>query len=268
MKAIRGVCPYVALLVSIILPALAAAQPLREIQIGLSSNSFATAPLKIANEMGLFERHGLKAKLIVMDSGNLAASALISKSVDFTTVGSSELALAQGRGQKMVSIANVYGPFSGSLVLSKDTVAKLGVSPTAPVAERLKALNGIIIGTPSATSTYTLALKGSADSVGTSVRFTYIGQPAMVAALESGAIQGFIAGAPFWARPVVSGSGVLWLSGPKGEFPSEFTPSSSMIVASMRDFAEKIRTLPEELLRYFPTSQRRSMIARPTWKAR
>ena len=49
----------------------------------------------------------------------------------------------------------------------------------------------------------------------------------MTAALESGAIQGFIAGAPFWAAPIVKGSGVLWISGPKGELPAEHVPVSS-----------------------------------------
>ena len=63
-------------------------------------------------------------------------------------------------------------------------------------------------------------------------------QPAMTAALESGAIQGYIAGAPFWAVPVVRGSGVLWISGPKGELPSEYTPASASGLQAMRDAAE------------------------------
>ena len=245
------VWPCFGLLAAIMLATPAAAQPLRDIQIGLSSSSFATVALRLAKEMGLYEKHGLNAKLIVMDSGNMAASALIAKSVDFATVGSPELAFAQGRGMKIVSIANVYGPFSGTLILSKDTVAKLGVSPTAPVSERLKALNGLVIGTPSATSIYTTAVKPPAEAVGASIRFTYIGQPTMAAALESGAIQGYVAGAPFWARSVANGSGVAWLSGPKGEFPSDYTPSSSMVVTAMRDAAEKNPDVAKRLVAVF-----------------
>ena len=62
-------------------------------------------------------------------------------------------------------------------------------------------------------------------------------QPAMPAALESGAVQGFFTSAPFWAKPVLRGLGVVWISGPKGEIPSEFAPVSSADLQVMRDYA-------------------------------
>ena len=37
---------------------------------------------------------------------------------------------------------------------------------------------------------------------------------------------------------MLNGSGVLWLNGPKGDFPVEFTPVSAMAVNTMRDYAE------------------------------
>ncbi|MBX3539974.1 MAG: ABC transporter substrate-binding protein [Chelatococcus sp.] len=210
---------------------------LRDISIPISSLSFGTAAIRIAKELGLFEKHGLNAKIIVMDNANSATTALISKSVEVVLSGPGELVAAQGRGQKVVAIANTYNGLSASLVLAKDVAEKAGVSPTAPAAERLKALDGLIIGSTSATSSYTVSFKGAAEAVGANIRFTYMAQPAMVAALEKGAIQGFIAGAPFWGVPVVRDKAVLWLSGPKAELPPQNLPASSVSLQTMQDFA-------------------------------
>jgi ABC-type nitrate/sulfonate/bicarbonate transport system substrate-binding protein len=210
----------------------------REIAMSLASTSFATAAPRIAKEMGLFAKQGLEPKFVIMDNANAATTALISKSVESALSGPGEVVVAQARGQKVVVIANTYGGLSGSLVLSKAVANKLGVSPTAPVNARLKALDGLLIASTSATGVYTVSFKGAAASAGAKVRFTYMAQPAMTAALESGAIQGYIAGAPFWAAAIVKGSGVLWISGPKGELPTEHVPVSSSNLQVMRAFAE------------------------------
>ena len=59
----------------------------------------------------------------------------------------------------------------------------------------------------------------------------------MVAALSTGAIQGFVASAPFWAAPVANGTGVFWLSGPGGDFPAEQVPVSAVTLQTTRAFA-------------------------------
>jgi ABC-type nitrate/sulfonate/bicarbonate transport system substrate-binding protein len=213
-------------------------QGLREVSVGLASTSFATATPRIAKELGLFEKRGIEPKFVVLDSANAATAALIAKSVDTAVSGPGEIVAAQARGQKVLGIANTYVGFSGTVVLAKAAAGKLGISPTAPIAARLKALDGLIIASPSATGAYTVAVKGAATAAGANVRFTYMGQPAMLAALESGAIQGFVGGAPFWAAPVLKGSGVLWISGPKGELPPEFTPISLAHIQMLRSFAD------------------------------
>jgi ABC-type nitrate/sulfonate/bicarbonate transport system substrate-binding protein len=223
----------------------------REITIGLASTSFATAAPRIAKELGLFEKHGLSPKFIVLESANAATAALIAKSVDSAVSGPGEIVAAHARGQKVVAIANNYIGFSGSVVLSKAAADKLGVSPTASVAARLKALDGLLIASPSATGAYTVALKGATAAAGVNVRFTYMGQPAMLAALDSGAIQGFVGGAPFWAAPVLKGSGVLWISGPRGELPAEFSPISISHTQVLRSFAEANPALVKQLAEVF-----------------
>jgi ABC-type nitrate/sulfonate/bicarbonate transport system substrate-binding protein len=215
----------------------AQAQSLRDVSIGLSSASLGTAGLRLAKELGIFAKHGLNPRFVILDSASATMTALISKSLDIAIAGPSELVAAQGHGQKVVAIGTTYGGFGPSLVLAKATAEKLGISPTAPASERFKALNGLVIGTTSATSVATVALAGTAKAYGANVRFAYLAQPALPVALESGAIQGYISSAPFWAYPVIRGAGVLWASGPKGEFLPELTPSVTGQLAAMREFA-------------------------------
>jgi ABC-type nitrate/sulfonate/bicarbonate transport system substrate-binding protein len=223
------------------------AQAPRELSIGLASTSFATAAPRIAKELGLFDKRGIDARFIVMDSANAATAALIAKSVDLAVSGPGEIVAAQARGQKVVAVTNTYVGFSGTVVLAKSVADKLGVAANAPLAARLKALDGVLLASPSATGAYTVSIKAAAAAQGANVRFTYMGQPAMLAAMDSGAIQGFIGGAPFWAAPLLKGTGVVWLSGPKGELPAEFSPISLAHVQALRSFAEANPALVKQM---------------------
>ena len=221
------------------MPGLACAQSLQKVLIAVSSASLPGGVARIARQMGLFEKNGLEARVIVMDSAAIASSALMSGSVDFSTAPGDEVVIAHTRGQPEIALLNVYSGFSGVVVLSKTVVEKLQISPTAPVKDRFKALDGLLIASPAATSSSTLAVKPAVEATGARVRFTYMAQSAMVSALESGAIQGFIASSPFYGIPVISGSGVIWINGPRGEFPPEYLPTDQSGLNAMRAFAEK-----------------------------
>ena len=213
-------------------------QALRDISVGLASTSFATVAPRIAKDMGMFAAHGLNCRFVVLDSANAATMAIIAQSLDGAVSGPPELIIAQSHDQKVVALAYAYRGSSGTLVLSKSTLEKLALSTNASIAERLKALDGLVIASPSATGAYTVSFKAAAKSVGATIRFTYMAQPAMVAALESGAIQGYIGGAPFWAIPVIKGQAVKWISGPSGDLPAEFSPTSTSNFQVMRAFAK------------------------------
>lgn len=217
---------------------IATAQQPQPVSIGLSSSSTVAAAPRVAKELGLFDKHGLNVRFVVLENTNAATTAIISKSIDMALVGPGDLVAANTRGQNIVLIASAYAGMGGSLVLSKATADKLGVTANAPAKDRLKALDGLLIGTASATSPYTVAFRGATKGVDAAPRFTYLSVPGMAAALETGAVQGFIASASFWVPPVLKGSAVLWLNGPKGELPAENTPSLTLAVASLRDYAQ------------------------------
>ena len=153
------------------------------------------------------------------------------------TVGTTEVVFAQSHGQKLIATTIIYSGPSGVLVLAKSVIEKLGLPPNASVHDRLKAVDGLTIAAPSPTAVYAAIYRSATKSVGATPRFTYMSQPAMVAALASGAIQGFIAGAPFWAVSVAKGQGMDWVSAPKGQVPPENAPASTALIGMMRDYA-------------------------------
>jgi len=216
----------------------AAAQNLTSVTLASSSSSLPAGGLRLANELGLFKKHGLDAKITPMDSGAVATLALLSNSVEFSNSGPNDVVINNAKGQDVVLVMSTYHGNPGVLVLSKKKVQELGISPSAPLKDKLKALDGLSIATPSATSTYTVAGR-SAETVGARVKFVYMAQPAMVAALETGAIDGYIASSPFWTAPVLRNEAVVWVSGPAGEWPEAYSPVNAVTVHTTGKYAAK-----------------------------
>lgn len=247
MKPLR----LLALPLLLVLSQAASAQALREVAIAVGATGFGTAPARLAKEMGLFEKAGLNARLITMDSGAAATTALISGAVEAAVSGSAELVSAQARGQKIIIVTSFYSGSAGTLVLSKAATQKLGVAANAPVEQRIKALAGLTLATPSATSGYTVSLRAMSKITGAEMRFAYMAPAAMASALETGAVQGIIAGAPSWAPPVVKGTGEIWISGPKQEFPEGSRPISNGSMQTLRSVADRDPALMDKLARTF-----------------
>jgi ABC-type nitrate/sulfonate/bicarbonate transport system substrate-binding protein len=236
------------------------------IMLAISSNTLAYGGLRIAEGAGLFLKNELTPRIIVMDSGNAAISAVLGGSAEFSASGPGEVLAAKVRGRNLVIVLNLYRGLTGSLVLSKASAAKIGGAPDAPIEQRLRLLDGLSIAQPSATSAYLHPYKAASEAVGAKIKFVYMTQPAMVAALQAGVVDGIVAGAPFSLASIANGSGVLWISGPKDELPEPVRPISSTclqttaqyaksnpgIIAAMRqvaaDLTDFIRDKPDEAL--------------------
>lgn len=217
---------------------IAPAQEPIKITIGLASGSLPSSGPRFANELGLFKKHGLDPKITIMEDASVATMGLISGTIDFNVTAPSDVIIGTARGQALGVVATVYGGYSPALVLSKKVADDLKVSPTAPVAERIKAADNLLIASTSATSNFSLGIKCAMATQKGTPRLTFMSQPAMVAALESGAVQGFIASAPFYGIPAVKGTGVVWLSGPKGEYPQGCATTYAATINASQAYAK------------------------------
>jgi ABC-type nitrate/sulfonate/bicarbonate transport system substrate-binding protein len=235
-------------LAGLVLPMrLRAAETPETITLAVSSTSFVLAGVKMGEQAGLFSRNGIKLRIVVMESGNAAMSALIGGSVPFAVTGPPDALMARVRGQDIVIVTNLYAGFAGSVVLATAVARALGVSPTAPVKERFRALDGLLLAVPSATSVLLAPIKKAAEDAGAKVRFTYMTQGTMPAALESKAIQGMVASFPFAGTPVLRGAGVLWIDGPGGELPAEVAPASSSSIQTTAAYLKANRNTVRKL---------------------
>jgi ABC-type nitrate/sulfonate/bicarbonate transport system substrate-binding protein len=216
-----------------------AAQEKKQIVIGTSSSSIPAGAARIAKEMGLFEKHGVDARVTALETGITATSGLLSGSLDFVTTGPSDVVLAQANGQDIVALTSVYRGFAANIVVSKEKMERAGVTPNSSVADRLKAMNGLTIASTSAGSTFTVGLKGATEGAGAKVNVTYMSQPAMIAAFQRGAIDGFTVSSPYYVQPIALGTAWMWISGPRGDFPKLNAPINSAVVITRRETAAK-----------------------------
>jgi ABC-type nitrate/sulfonate/bicarbonate transport system substrate-binding protein len=89
---------------------------------------------------------------------------------------------------------------------------------------------------PSATSALLAPVRTAILDAGAKARFPYMAQPAMVAALETGAIDGMVAAFPFAGTPILKGTGVAWIDGPRGDLPAFALPASSSTLHAAADY--------------------------------
>lgn len=221
--------------------------PVQEITVSLSSTSFVVGGVKIGEKAGIFARRGLALRSIVMDSGSAAMAALIGGSVQFAITGPPEALAARARGPDILIVANLYAGLAGSLVLAKSAAARLGVTPSAAINDRLRALDGLLIAVPSATSALLAPYRAGGQAQGAQMRFTYMAQGTMPAALENGAVQGMVASFPFAGAPILRDTGVLWIDGPGGDLPAELLPASSSSIQTSNAFLQANRPVVARL---------------------
>jgi ABC-type nitrate/sulfonate/bicarbonate transport system substrate-binding protein len=179
-------------------------------------------------------------------------AALIGRSSQFSVAGPGEVLAARARGVDVVLVASLYRGFAGFVVLGKAVAAKLPATASSPLRERLKALDGLSLAVPSATSALLAPIRTAILDAGAKARFPYMAQPAMVAALEAGAIDGMVAASPFAGTPILKGTGVTWIDGPHGDLPALALPASSSTLHAMRDYVaaneETVRRFQQALV--------------------
>jgi NitT/TauT family transport system substrate-binding protein len=95
----------ISLLLSLLVGASARALAAESIKISYSAISWLMSPVWMAEELGLFKKHGLDAQLIYIASSATSVQALLGGSVQVITPGSSGVIIAAARGVPVVAVA-------------------------------------------------------------------------------------------------------------------------------------------------------------------
>ncbi len=169
----------------------------------------------VAEDAGFFKKEGLNVNIRNL-LGVASTNAVIAGAADFT-VGSGPVFLrAAAQGQRLLAIANLLDKLMLEVVIRKDIADAAGFKDGMTVAEKAKALKGKTIAVQGIASIVhawerLVVARGGLD-VEKDVRVTSMEPTAMLAAMESRAIDGYTTSMPFTTQAVLKGSGVVLAS--------------------------------------------------------
>src|ERR1044071_8964156 len=166
-----------------------AAATLEKLTIGWSAIAGSQAPFWITKETGFFDKNGLDVTMIYVDGGSKATQAMMSGDMPIAQIGGNAPVVARLRGADVTMIAGLLNVLAYSLV----------VAPEIKKPEDLKGkkLSVSRFGSNSDYATRKILLKwGLRPDVDTAVLQIPGGQPARLAAVQSGQIHGMVAQPP------------------------------------------------------------------------
>jgi NitT/TauT family transport system substrate-binding protein len=211
-----------------------AAQPaLEDIIIAMPNYTFTSTPNFIAEELGLWAKHGLRVKIIQI-AGVGATNAVIAGSADFVQAGGSTLTRAAARGQRLLAIANTAERNIVAITMRKEVAEAAGFDTKAPLERRAQVLRGKTFGVGAINANphaYLLAVASLGGVKPDELRVTALEGNAMWAAFQSKQIDGMSNSPPWPLKPVVEGLSVVIASGPNGDPPNAVNFAYNVILA-------------------------------------
>jgi len=171
----------------------------------------------------IYANHGVRVELVDMraNAPNCIA-AMLARTIDMCSISSPTGMFAVVEGAPLTAIAVVQGPLA-QIYLSAGAVARSGVSPDAPVADRLRGMAGLNIVTASPGTLYYNMLEHMLRSVDLSISdMTYrtlVDQVAMKEGLSNGSFDSALWSAGAFADLEASGAISGWISVPAGDVP-------------------------------------------------
>lgn len=227
-------------------PAHAESAPLQDVTMAMPSISLAYAMAYIADATGLWEKHGLRVKMVVIN-GVGATNATISGSVDFAHGSGASLTRAVARGQKLVAIVGVVDRPSIDIVLHKTLAEAAHFDAKATLEQRAQVLRGHTIAIAGVNSIDQVYLDLVAKRGGYSpdlIPLAVMAADNALAAFASGQIDGVAISPPTPQKLVLDGVGTTIASGFDGD-PPDMTPLASTIVMTRPQTCERRRAICE-----------------------
>jgi NitT/TauT family transport system substrate-binding protein len=198
-----------------------AQQPI-DVVIALPTATLTYSTSIIAEDAGFYKREGLKVTQPVL-VGVASVNAVIAGSADFT-IGTGPVFLrAAAQGQRLLAIANLIDKPMVEMVLRTDVYQRLQINDTMSLADRAKRLKGTTIAIQGIGSIVhawerVVVVRGGLDPE-TDVRIAPMDPPAMLAALETKAVDGFTTSMPFTTQAIMRGSAAMFASAARGDAP-------------------------------------------------
>lgn len=234
-----------------LVPVLPVAAQAQDVTLALPTVSLVFSTAYVAEEKGFWKAQGLNVKVVTI-AGAGATNALLSNSADFSSTGPGPMFRAVAKGQKLTAIANTSDKFLLEIVLRADVVAGLNVAPTAPLADRAKALKGLSLAVDSVNGFPHGYLRYIAGKYGLNSEkdlvVSPVQPPSLVAAMQAQRVQGFAFSQPWTLQAIKSTGAVRWISNPAGDMP-ELNPYAYNLYITRGGYCESAVAACEKFVR-------------------
>jgi NitT/TauT family transport system substrate-binding protein len=201
-----------------------AARAADHLTYGIASYSFTYAPIYIAADAGFFAKKGLDITGELMSGSGVEASATIAGNIPFYVGLPQTSALAIAKGQKLNPFAEISQQYPMDIVISKEAAARLHLTDSTPVEQRLAALKGLRLADWTPGGAADMLIHFIAGKMGWNPQKDLTLLPigpatAMIAALKNDRVDGFIWSAPSSDEAVRQLGAFKLYTGAKGEWP-------------------------------------------------
>jgi NitT/TauT family transport system substrate-binding protein len=154
-----------------------------------------------AQSAGHFERAGVKVASIASGRG-VNVDALISNAAEIVIGAPTQTMRVQVQGRPLKLIAGTVNKYASHVIVKKAILDRLGVTEAAPVGRKVQALKGLRLGTtgPGAAPDSLLRNLLARERINPDTELQLVtiqgGGPALLAAFERGAVDGFCLSSP------------------------------------------------------------------------
>ncbi len=168
-------------------------------------------------------------------SSTISVDAVLSGQAEFGAGGTATILQAIRQGANLKIIAAIVNNVQ-VMVIRNDVAKKIGVLPTAPVADRVRALKGLTIATGAVGSNNYQVLRGYLKHFGVDpdkdVKIVAVAEPtAMTSGIEQGRFDAIAYASPIVDRAIAQGVAGIWISGPRGDIPGSENLKASVVFA-------------------------------------
>lgn len=226
----------------------ASAQGRPTITVAQAGDGFQFLTQQIAVKAGFFEKEGYDIQIADVGSGPRVVAALMGGSAIYSPLGLINLLNARERGGELVAVASESDLIDIQLVLSNAAIKKAGIEMSMSTDEKIARMKDLRISiTSPGSSTDTMlrtllkARKLEADQVLKVIPTG--GGSNMLAALEKGANDGFVWGAPQTLLAEKKGLGKIVIDPFKGDVPEVKDVPYIVITTSMDTVKNKSKEL-------------------------
>ncbi|MBI4492624.1 MAG: ABC transporter substrate-binding protein [Chloroflexi bacterium] len=213
----------------------------------------AFVPLYVAQRKGFFDAEGVKVAVYEEnDEAALAQKLLLEQAQLVVALGGFEVA-AQRRGAAVLNVYNYLHRNLRSVAVRADLARELGLTPSTPLARKLAALKGLVVGVPSVEGAggqeASYYARAAGLRPGDDLRIVAAGAGlSLISNLEVGLVDAIVATTPTLEHALARGRAVALVDNPRGEDP-ELAPYNMASLYTTASLAERYPNTTARLVR-------------------